>query len=733
MAKLDVVLSVTAKDLTGNVTSTATADVSTRAENNGTHSVTDGTTNLPTYQMDVVPYIVGVKSSLSSLKKTRSSVYDRTALGHYPVASTETIYVYGFNLNGGTIVDEAGTSATLTAVGDASSLKWYSSSAVPVAGVYSAGSVAEFTSGSVYAKVGEIQSLNNFNNNDSKDDYEKTTTSATGDYTIYANNPNRQPNDDSNNNLTDDVILDVWEITADAVKPKAGAAANPVMSINPYSHDVCFAFVNGTLYYSMPHGNTYSYDYWIGGYDVWTSVGLTYDKYGNSYATAAGGDINADKADQFRVMTSRWGRAKLNTDGYNDGTNQFRLELIGQRDFEGSGTSYTGYNTFDKERIQSPAMAAIASSEEKTTLYMAYYDAINDEIRFKWGNFTSSKRGNSESGLMGDYYGQNNFDGGKGDGGNSEAGEKTLNTNYGIYRTVHNSFLAGQTERVVATNGTTTSAKVVTTSGQPVYAGKYVSIAAIENGGDSDDAVVAVWWDGTNNQLLYSYNKTPKSITAGMYKQSDTKWSTPVTVFGENIGEYCKVVTDANGGVHIAAYDGSNGDVWYAYLDDFDTPANMKTCIVDSYGIIGTRLNIDVALNSNNTPIPYISYYSASRPKIARWSDAVNLTSSSVINGATDEQFTGYWEVSYVPTSSKFTDSNIGVGVWKDSNGVLNYSTTDGNAPGTANIGENTYQAGQAATSESYGKVWGNGSKNAILGYATTSGASGYIETAQMR
>ena len=164
VAKLDVVLSVTAKDLKGNVTSTATADVSTRAESNGDHSVTDGTTNLPTYQMDVVPYIVGVKSSLSSLKKARSSVYDRTALGHYPVASTETIYVYGFNLNGGTIVDKAGASASPTAVEDVSSLKWYSSSAVPVAGVYSAGSVADFTSGSVYAKVGEIQSLNNFNN-----------------------------------------------------------------------------------------------------------------------------------------------------------------------------------------------------------------------------------------------------------------------------------------------------------------------------------------------------------------------------------------------------------------------------------------------------------------------------------------------------------------------------------------------------------------------------------------
>lgn len=688
VAATDVKVTVTATDASDNATDTSsiTAPVTT-----SDYTVTDGTTNYPVYQMDVVPYITGVTTTLSNLKKNNPSVYNRTSRGHYPVAADETITFSGFNLGDTTTLDVSTLSA----------------------------------SGAYDFAVSGISALNNLNDNDAKGVYDKTvdlTTSPTGSKSIYDNYYNRCPNGDNNNLLTDDVVLDVWQITKDAVKPKAGTATNPVMSINPKTHDVGFAFVNGTLYFSMPNGNTYSYDYWIGGFDVWTSIGLAYDKYGNSYATAAGGDINAEKADQFRVMTSRWGHGKLKTDGYNDGTNQFRLELIGQRDFEGSGTSYTGYNNFDKERIQSPTMATTASSSDKTTLYMAYYDAINDEIRFKWGYFTDTSKADASSGLMGDYYGFGSI-----------VNEKKLDSNYGIYRTAYNSLLAGQTERVVKTNGTTTSAKVVTTDNQPVYAGKYVSIAAIEGGGTSDDAVVAVWWDGTNNQLLYSYNKTPKSITAGMFTQADTKWSTPVTVFDAGIGEYCKVVTDAAGGVHIAAYDGSNGDVWYAYLDDFDTPSNMKTCLVDSYGIIGTRLNIDVALNSSNKPIPYISYYSSSRPKIARWSDSVSLTSSSLTNGATDDQFTGSWEVSYVPTSSKFSDSNIGVGVWKDENGVLNYSTTDGKTPSTDNIGTNTYQPGQSETTESYGTVWGNGSKNAILGYATTSGASGYIETAQMK
>ena len=680
------------------------------------------------YAVDVKPYISDIYTSLSKIKKRNWSVFARTAQGHYAVSSDETVYLYGFNL-GNEANKPQYKSVTLSApVSGGTSTSLY-----PSGTDYASYQVVSFpvsnvsTSGAISLTVNGIETLNNVNDNDSHGSYSKTVDllqTPTGDKAIYSNYYNRKPNGDNNNLLTDDVVLDVWQITPEAVKPKVGAAINPVMAINPYNHDVGFAFVNGTLYFSMPNGNSRSYDYWIGGFDIWTSVGLAYDKYGNSYATAAGGDINDAKADQFRVMTSRWGHGKLKTDGYNDGTNQFRLELIGQRDFEGSGTKYTGYNTFDKERIQSPTMTTTASSSNKTTLYMAYYDAINDEIRFKWGYFTDTSKADASSGLMGDYYGFG-----------SVVNEKKLDSNYGIYRTAYNSFLAGQTERVVKADGTTTSAKVLTEDNQPVYAGKYVSIAAIEDGGTNDDAVVAVWWDGTNNQLLYSYNKTPKSIQAGQYLQSDTKWSTPVTVFGENIGEYCKVVTDAKGGVHIAAYDGSNGDVWYAYLDNFEDTSNIKTCIVDSYGIIGTNLNIDVALDENSKPVPYISYYSSSRPKVAHWAGSGDnaLTSTTVAAGAVDDSFTGAWEVTYVPTANKFSNSNICVGVWKDGDGKLNYSTLDGNAPSTSNIGTNSFTAGQGETKECYGTVWGNGTKNAILGYATTSGGSGWIETAQMK
>ena len=60
------------------------------------------------YTIDIVPYIRGIKTFLSTkTSKKDSSEYDRTALGHYPVANTEQIYLYGFNLAGGVLYDKA--------------------------------------------------------------------------------------------------------------------------------------------------------------------------------------------------------------------------------------------------------------------------------------------------------------------------------------------------------------------------------------------------------------------------------------------------------------------------------------------------------------------------------------------------------------------------------------------------------------------------------------------------
>lgn len=62
---------------------------------------------------------------------------------------------------------------------------------------------------------------------------------------------NCQPNNDNNNNLTDDLILDVWSFDSDAVVPISGKIEQPHMAIDPETGQIGFAFVNGPLYFSM--------------------------------------------------------------------------------------------------------------------------------------------------------------------------------------------------------------------------------------------------------------------------------------------------------------------------------------------------------------------------------------------------------------------------------------------------------------------------------------------------
>ena len=683
-----------------------------RSSTPGNNSTTAAT---PTgcYKVDVVPYITRVETALSSLKKNNPSVFARTAKGHYGVSSNEILNVEGFNITGGTLKFTKGSESVSAEYNSAAG---QNSNGEDIAG-YVIPETA--TSGNMSIVVNEIESLNNSNNNDAKGTYAETvnlTTNPTGIESVYSNYYNRQPNGDNNNLLTDDVSIEIWEFDPQAVKPKVGSIEHPVMAINPALKNIGFAFVGGTAYFSMPYGTNSksvtpnSFEYWIGGLDAWNSVSLAYDINGYSYSTAAGGDLNTSKhgVDIFRFTTSRWnGKGTLSTEGYKDLNNQFGLEYIGEREyFIDENNTWTDFTNFSKERIKSPSLSTVASKSDssKATVYLAYYDAINDEVRFNWGIIKNSKNESDDTGMFGDHYG---------------TGRQSQK--YSIGGT---SLIAGQTiNKAISTTPTYASSPVTTETGEAIYGGEYVSIAAIPNGGSSDDAVVAVWWDGTHHKMLYSYNKKPKSIQAGEYLQSDTEWSKPESLFPQEIGEYCKVSVDGLGGVHIAAYDSTNGDIWYAYLQNFDSPSTAKAGCLDSNGFVGSELNIDVAL-VDGKPIPYVSYYAsnAAKPKIACWIGD-SLAQISSVSGSDNDLYTLNWEIGYVPTSSKLLHDHINIGVWKNDNGVLEASVE----------GEKQFSSAAGSSSNSYGTVWGNGTSNPVLGYATKSGSIGFIETAQMR
>ena len=822
---------------------TANAAVVTNASVTQSGGDTGTDTLSGTYTMDIVPYITKVYTAMSALQKKESkwSTTSRTSNGHYPVrvvtkdfdgktsgttVGGETIKIYGFNLgndtvkanytpNGGSAISLAGGSdiyGQYVSIG-ADSLK----------------ATATKASGAFALTVSGVSTLNNSNNNNAKGSVTEALSSA--NYNSYAYN--RQPNGDNNNLLTDDVYFDVWEFNSAAAIPISGKIEQPVMKIRPTDGKIGFAFVNGPLYFSMGGSESvedYSYQYWTASYDFFTSVGFTYDSLGYSYGVAAGGDINSSQADKWNLMTSRWG---INLKGTGESRHNsmysptsgraIRMESIGMKGTKANTKDATYY--FDKQRIKSPSMAT-AVHDTVTNLYMAYYDAMNDEIRFKAGNSESFDFGLKVSydftspELTDTYYEITSFNntnnmflhtkyqqipdgtivllcnadktaatnqyfkiaGSGGSWGNFWAklqyfdgtdvgyvpyiGSKSDAkvgvgcfvrevTSVNASNPVVNSFVDYDTSGTPYTyrNGTVS---IVAGNGTTYGAGEYLSIAVIsEENATVDDKVVMVWYDSTARKLYYSCNKEPLENANG--KSDRSGWTTPVEVFNQSsdmakAGEYCKVAVDSNGGVHIAAYDPINLDLVYAYLpkDKIETTSqsDFRTCIVDSNGVVGSNLTLDVGKVSNQgNVVPYIGYYATSsiRPKIAYYVDKENSTETELIlgfasdaakvaDGSIDDEFTGSWECSIVPTDSTVEmqsnqHNDIGIGLWKDG-GVI----VDSNSPKytTGNSATNNTMKGYDSVSN--GNVYGNGTKNAVLGYAIKHGSIGdNIETAQMR
>ncbi|MBO5137176.1 MAG: hypothetical protein J6B81_01570 [Spirochaetaceae bacterium] len=602
-------------------------------------------------QLDVVPYITGVETSLSKLKVNNPSVYNRTALGNYPVYENETVTISGFNLSG--------TSITITDSGEYSYV------------------------------VNGISSLNNRNNNDAKGSF--TGELSQDNYEDYAYN--RQPNGDNNNLLTDDILFNVWQINSEAIPAISGRIEQPVMKINPLDGQITFAFKNGPLYFSMggynstSYNNSTAYDYWAASYDMFTSIGYTVDALGNSYGVAAGGDINENEADNFCLWTSRWGTGQRSSRGSYDGSKALRLEKIAQKN--------NGVNDFLKNRIYSPAMAT-AVHDDATDLYMIYYDDMNSEIRFRAGRTNSTEKTN-----FGNFV---------------DECTSSNPQNYSINNTV-------------------------VLSDSTYCAGEYASVAVVSSEGATvDDTVVVVWYDATNLKLWYSYktytdaNQLTGNVTKGQNGWQNAGFSQPIAVFGDmsNVGEYCKIAVDKLGGIHVAAYDGSNANLMYAYQSTYNS-GNFNYCVVDSESIVGTEITLDVGLDSTGTlAIPYIGYYmtSAVKPKQAYLVKGIDRNNVDLIAGASSDVFTGAWEVSLIPTSSIVPNDHINIGVWKDNNGkVINSSTSSSlsrNEPlhnGTTN----------GYNSTSWGYCYGNGTANPVVSYQIKISTSGFIETAQMK
>ena len=359
-----------------------------------------------------------------------------------------------------------------------------------------------------------------------------------------------------------------------------------------------------------------------------------------------------------------------------------------------NGEISTGRN-LDKSRIRSPSLA-VSSHGEGTSVYLAYYDNINEQIRFRY-----------MKNVLYDYR----------NGADQFKDQITVYGNKENSNTVFESSLANYS--VVAGNpylhnNNSSATGVPNGMGKKVNnAGEYLALGVIPGGSYTDDVVVLVWYDGSD--LYYSYKVDPCNDNDAGVGTGDGYWSESIKLM-EGAGQYCALSVDPNGGIHIAAYDIQNADLKYGYLDSY-SDTNPEVVTVDSYGIVGEHITIDTALDENGRAVPYISYYMAStvRPKIAYLLDPSKGYAQPGVNLDTEE-YTGNWEISIIPSDSGILKDRINVGVWKDSSGKIKNSTK-----------KDDY------SNEQSGICSGNGTKNPITGYAIKVGTKGFIETAQRR
>lgn len=629
-------------------------------------------------QMDVVPYITNLVTSLGD---GASNIYARTARGHYPEQAGNTIKLNGFNL--------AKSNAQVTNI-----------------------SLPE-SSGIFTYSVEGVSILNNKNSD-----------------AAY----NKQPNNKNNNSLTDDVVIDIWEFDSTAVTPKKGTIEQPIMKINPVTDKIGFAFGDGPLNFNMGgrtresdnnnknQGNNtgmprngenrpeYSYHTWLAGYDAYTSIAFAYDTNGNSYGIAAGGDISsADDTDFLCFFTGKWGNSDYSSqEGSKNGNTKLRFSQIGQ--------VVDNKNVQNKQRNMIPSLATSVRGSD-THIYFAYYDALNKQLRFKAGSTDFSTTGN--------YVRKSEFDDFR------DTANQGRPMTYAA-DTVYMDIIAGKD----SSNATAT-----------YDAGKY-SCVGVDSHGTSDIAVIT-WYDETHSTLWYAYNSSPLSNAGTQTSRTGGSWNIS-RVFAKNssysrAGEYVQLAVDAKGGVHIAAYDPVGCNLVYAYSPTSEITASTETsgfttCVIDSYGIVGSNISLDIAMTEsgdNGKAIPYIGYYSSSsvKPKLATIPEGIGSTADVKdgvgTSGTEKEKYTGIWECSLLPTSSHLhmnskQYNHINVCSWKDTSGVL--KTTVSNNTSLSHTREGT---GVAYNSKVFGHVSGNGTNKPILAYNVSNGTA--VETAQMK
>ena len=730
------------------------------------------------YIMDVVPYVTEIVTPLSAYNAGNPSVYARTALGSYPVKEVSSVEFRGFNLgtNAAKVTINGMTEKTSLSDGNKITIEETSSGKTGA----TSGAVSVYVNDGGSGGGSDIPAINNLNNNDAQGTASKTLTSS--NYEDYAYN--RQPNGINNNMLTDDLAIDVWQFK-DAARPVNGGAELVTMKINPKTGVPGFSYANSVLYFNMPaynsdgnnekawgavnktvSGSQYSQIPVGMNYGGFSHNSFCYDDYGYSYGAAMCTDTQNATASAFLQFFSR--ETPISYFTYNQNMNYANCANASRIDCStmNLGTSESGNWQTNINRIQSISMDTSYSggSEAPSTttpvyVYMAYFDDITKQVRFRWGtvgdasdNIDGKDNNNSgdsfNSGRKTNAYGLNDVanqkytgfaQGAKWDGA---CRPSSCADSYIKYSNTNNSGVPIQViaQGDITVGGTINPAYKKTTD---FKAGKYVSMGIIGKTTSTPKAVV-FWSDGL--KLYMAYNKNPAT--------SNT-WTS--SLVDDNGGLNVKCAVDSDDGIHVAYYTTNGGNLKYAYYKKNGTTASYKTtpsiCVVDANGAVGTKCTIDVVKDNSGNQVPYISYQliggvSTYNAKVAYRTD---FTSDNFEGSDEKDFYSGKWEISVVPTSSLLKDDTVNIGLWRGSDGKAKAFTSNANWKNSdrwvsTDLNSNVGEAGATGVYNSTLKsendsehimdvgnpsiVYGNNTANPIVGYGVESGA---IEIAQKK
>lgn len=674
------------------------------------------------YTVDVVPYVTGIGTELSAFYRSASSVYARTSTGRYPLHEDESITFYGFNLGtpdvalNGTTLSSGGTEVSLSDIVGGSNKA-----------TVTTGTTA--TSGAFTVSVNSLQAINNMNDN--------------------LKEYNQQPNNVNNNILHDDLYADVWQFK-NAAEPKNGKISNPHMKIGP-NGEIGFSFSNAVLYFNMPgylyNGSTsYSQTKMGMNYGGFTNNSFTYDANGKSYGAAlcvdTGGSPGMSANLQFFAQKDGIGE-NLNSNY----SNQKYARRIENTTVSIDGTSYVT----DIDRVQSPSMASYTNGDV-SYVYLAYYDNITKQIRFRTGSVGNSD--NDIGGGLQDLLAFKSYAGSGDDWPRIRAKGSSL----GLLRDSLSGYsgipVAAEDFEVNSTcgDGATYKAGIFykgdkenaykcvsvpaasgVSEGNDYYrknteirAGKYVAVGSL-----SDGTAVLAWYDEHAGRLAFSYNESIRNgyetLDEGTSEWQNNSWY----VSSDNIraGWYVSMAVDSSNGVHLAYYSPSGADLYYSYIKKpkFDKVAT-NTVLVDSYQQVGTYCTIDVGRESAGSPwIPYISYKCESNngtsasTKIAH---PVKFLNGEILPGVDNkDMFTGNWEVSIVPTTKTPITDFVNAGINKDwKNGVIRKFDKKNDSSSSLSYG---FPVSDSTI------VYGNGTSNPVVSYAVSE--NGVLEMAQKK